>query len=112
MHLLSGADVVKLLGHELKHRADWAEAGSLVDISKAADIALCCRNHCMECRSFNGRKTRQERSEASTFSMLVEVRDNNQYVLHSDVAASVDAILAGRQPMTEIRSRAYASTTV
>ena len=66
----------------------------------------------MDCRSVNGRKTRQERCEAPTFSMLVEVLDHNQYVLHSDVAASVDATLAGRQPMTEIRSRAYASTAV
>ena len=37
---LSGADVVKLPGHELKHKAGWAEAGSPVGIPKADIKAL------------------------------------------------------------------------
>lgn len=56
-------------------------------------------------RSFNGRKTRHERCEAPIFSMAVEILGHNQYVVHTDVAASVDAILAGRQPMPEVRLR-------
>lgn len=47
------------------------------------------------CRSCDGKTVRQERCAAPGFSGVVEVVDHNQYVLHTDVAASVDAILGG-----------------
>lgn len=37
--------------------------------------------------------------------MLVEVVSHDEYVLHTDVAASIDAILEGRQPATQHRFR-------
>ena len=57
------------------------------------------------CRSCDGRKTKQERCEAPTFSMLAEVVDHCSCILHTDVAASVDTILQGRRPISELRFR-------
>ena len=55
------------------------------------------------CRSYDGRKTRQERAEAPTFTMVLEVVNHNEWLLHDDVARSVDAILGHKQPRTEAR---------
>lgn len=57
----------------------------------------------LACRSSASRKVRQERIELPIFPMLLEVIDNNQYQLHTDVATSVDALLAGRQLTVELR---------
>lgn len=56
------------------------------------------------CSLYDGRKTKQERCECPTFSMLVEVVGHNEYAVHKDVAASVDAILQGRKPAVQHRS--------
>ena len=50
-------------------------------------------------------KTRSERRGAPVFSCLVEVVRHDTLRLHPNVAASVDAILAGKQPATQLRKR-------
>lgn len=44
-----------------------------------------------------------ERKGAPTFSMLIEILSYNTWRIHTDVAASVDAMLAGRTPATQVR---------
>ncbi|GAB4817301.1 hypothetical protein N2152v2_004347 [Parachlorella kessleri] len=56
-----------------------------------------------EARKTNGgSKTRTERC-APTFSTLVEVLSQSRWRVHMSVARSVDAILAGREPVTQLR---------
>ncbi|GAB4817298.1 hypothetical protein N2152v2_004344 [Parachlorella kessleri] len=54
-------------------------------------------------RTNGGNKTRTERCGAPTFSTLVEVLSQNRWRVHMSVARSVDAILAGREPVTQLR---------
>ncbi|KAK9834996.1 hypothetical protein WJX81_003102 [Elliptochloris bilobata] len=57
-----------------------------------------------EARNTNaGSKMRTERKGAPTFHILVEVLGYGELRLHKDVARSVDAHLAGRQPPTQLR---------
>lgn len=44
-----------------------------------------------------------ERKGAPTFSMLIEILSYNMWRIHTDVAASVDAMLAGGTPATQLR---------
>ena len=53
--------------------------------------------------SNGGNKTRTERKGLPAFSCLVEVLDHNRWRVHPNVAASVDAILANKQPTTQLR---------
>lgn len=53
---------------------------------------FCCRT-----------KTRTERKGAPTFTALVEVLSWNKWRLHLNVAASVDAMLEGKVPYTQLR---------
>ncbi len=48
-------------------------------------------------------KTILERKAQPTFDVLIEIKDRGYYVIHWDVAASVDSILRGIPPKTEIR---------
>ncbi len=48
--------------------------------------------------SNKGIKTRQERSVSAVFNTMVELQERGQWRLHTNVEASVDALLAGRQP--------------
>ena len=89
--------------------ATLPEHHSLVQhLLHALSSIICCNSvwtndkYCL-CRSSHqhdndNRKMRQVRCEAPIFSALVEVIDHENYLVHTDVAASVDAILAGRQP--------------
>ena len=54
-------------------------------------------------RMQNGRKTRSERLEMPTFFTVIEIRDRRTWLVHADVASSVDSILAGQAPATECR---------
>lgn len=54
-------------------------------------------------RMQNGRKTRSERLEMPTFSTVIEIMDRRTWLVHGDVAASVDSILAGNAPATDCR---------
>ncbi len=54
-------------------------------------------------RSYDGRKTRSERSEAPTFSTVVEIKDRHTWYIHDNVTKSVDSILDGRSPATMCR---------
>ncbi|KAL4443459.1 hypothetical protein ABPG75_011196 [Micractinium tetrahymenae] len=51
----------------------------------------------------NGKKTRTERQGEPAFSTLVEVLSRNRWRVHMSVAKSVDSILAGREPVTQLR---------
>ena len=53
--------------------------------------------------SNGGSKTRTERKGLPAFSCLVEVLDHNKWRVHLNVAASVDALLANKQPTTQFR---------
>ncbi|KAL3153362.1 hypothetical protein ABBQ38_011703 [Trebouxia sp. C0009 RCD-2024] len=58
----------------------------------------------LEARHSNhGNKTRTERKGLPAFSCLVEVLDHTTWRVHPDVAASVDALLANKQPTTQLR---------
>lgn len=48
-------------------------------------------------------KTKTERRGAPVFSCLVEVLSHDTLRLHPNVAASVDALLTGKQPATQLR---------
>ncbi len=69
---------------------------------------MCCARPltpaCVTCRSNRGSKTRLERRGAPAFTSLVEVVGHSRWRIHRNVAASVDALLAGDQPRTELRS--------
>ena len=52
-----------------------------------------------------GQKTRTERKGAPCFSTLVEVLSYARWRVHPNVACSVDALLAGEQPVTQLRER-------
>lgn len=54
-------------------------------------------------RTNNGSKTRTERQGDPAFSTLVEVVERNKWRVHMNVARSMDAILAGREPTTQLR---------
>ena len=56
-----------------------------------------CRNTLL------GQKTRTERKGAPCFSTLVEVLGYARWRVHLNVARSVDALLAGEQPVTQLR---------
>lgn len=53
--------------------------------------------------SNSGSKTRTERKGLPAFSCLVEVLQHDKWRVHPNVAASVDAILANKQPITQLR---------
>lgn len=89
-----------MLDHVLYIRALCLAA---VDLARGTSVQQASLEG-MGCRLYDGRKMRQERCEAPAFSMVVEVVDHDQYVLHTDVAASVDAILAGKPQKSELRS--------
>ena len=56
------------------------------------------------CRLRNkGNKTRTERKGLPPFSCLVEVLSHTTWRVHLNVAASVDALLANKQPTTQLR---------
>lgn len=61
------------------------------------------------CRFCAGRKTKQERSGVPTFSMLVEIDGQDNYVVHTDLAASIDSLLQGRQATSELRTGQHLS---
>lgn len=91
-----------------KESADFGTQGALELAQQVMESASTRRRACLS-RSTEGRKTRQERCDAPTFSMVVEVLNHNEWCLHTDVEGSVDAILSGKQPRVEMRSRAACS---
>ena len=62
--------------------------------------------------SNGGSKTRTERKGLPAFSCLVEVLDHNTWRVHPNVAASVDALLANKQPTTQHRMHRYGKLIV
>ena len=52
----------------------------------------------------NSRKTRSERLEMPTFSTVIENLERHTWLVHGDVAASVDNILATRLQQTAGRT--------
>ena len=57
-----------------------------------------------EARRRRGQKTILEREGPPTFSIAVEMLDIGLWRVHTDVASSVDALLAGQAPFTELRA--------
>ena len=55
---------------------------------------------------------KKERQGTPVLSRLVEVLSHETLRLHSDVAASVDALLAGKQPATQLRTHKDGRTTL
>ena len=47
---------------------------------------------------------KRKRQETPVFSCLVEVLSHGTLRLHSNIAASVDALMAGKQPATQLRT--------
>ena len=58
-----------------------------------------------EARRRSTQKTVLERRAPPTFDVLVEIRERNYLVVHTDVAAAVDALVRSRPLLPEIRSR-------
>ena len=56
-----------------------------------------------EARRRGVQKSVLERAAPPTFTIAVEMLDIGTWRVHTDVAASVDALLAGQSPMTELR---------
>lgn len=50
-------------------------------------------------------KTISERKAPPTFDILIEIKDRNRFIVHSDLAQSVDELLKGFTPQTEERLR-------
>ena len=48
----------------------------------------------------NGRKSHTERCGTPSITINVEVREQDCWYIHSDVAASVDRILQGSEPLS------------
>jgi len=64
-----------------------------------------------EARSRGTQKSVLERQGSATFPTLIELRDRNTWLVH-DTELSVDALLAGRLPVVEVRSRDATSQKV
>ena len=58
-----------------------------------------------EARRRGTQKTVLERRAPPTFDVLIEIQDRQRLLVHHDVATSVDSILRGRAPETELRYR-------
>jgi len=58
-----------------------------------------------EARRRGTQKTVLERRAPPTFDVLVEIQDREKLLVHHDVAASVDNLVRGRAPDTELRYR-------
>jgi stage III sporulation protein SpoIIIAA len=58
-----------------------------------------------EARRRGTQKTVLERRAPPTFDVLIEIQDRQRLLVHHDVATSVDNILRGRAPDTELRYR-------
>lgn len=58
-----------------------------------------------EARRRGVQKSVLEREHPPTFDVCVEMGSRDQWRVHADVAGAVDAILAGRQPVAEVRER-------
>ena len=58
-----------------------------------------------EARRRGTQKTVLERRAPPTFDVLIEIQDRQKLLVHHDVAISVDNILRGRAPDTELRYR-------
>ena len=55
----------------------------------------------------HGSKTRTERKGLPAFSCLVEVLSHTTWRVHPNVAASVDALLANKHPVTQLRQHKH-----
>ncbi len=65
---------------------------------------FCWRPHVAACSVVNNNsKTKTERRGPPVFTCLVEVLAHDCWRVHPHVASSVDAMLAGRQPSTQLR---------
>ncbi len=58
-----------------------------------------------EARRRGTQKTVLERRAPPTFDILVELQDRQKVLVHEDVLESVDSLLRGRTPITELRFR-------
>ncbi|HET7559320.1 MAG TPA: R3H domain-containing nucleic acid-binding protein [Limnochordia bacterium] len=58
-----------------------------------------------EARRRGSQKTVLERKAPPTFDIVIEIRQKSVLAIHHDVGSAVDALLAGRTPRVEIRSR-------
>ena len=65
--------------------------------STSADNNECCR------KIHTGSKTKTERRGAPVFTCLVELLSHDRWRVHTHFASSVDDLLAGRQPSTQLR---------
>ncbi|MEM9815384.1 MAG: R3H domain-containing nucleic acid-binding protein [Cyanobacteria bacterium P01_D01_bin.6] len=57
-----------------------------------------------EARRRGSQKSVLERKAPPTFDIAVEMLERQRWVIHEDVAATVDSLLRGRQPATQTRS--------
>ena len=58
-----------------------------------------------EARRRGTRKTVLERKAPPTFDVLIEINDRNRLSIYQNVAETVDALLRGYQPQSEVRQR-------
>jgi len=58
-----------------------------------------------EARRRGTQKTVLERRSPPTFDVLIEIKERDYLVIHSDVADAVDTLLRGYEPQIEIRAR-------
>ena len=57
-----------------------------------------------EARRRGSQKTVLERKAPPTFEMAIEMQDRQRWVVHEDVAQTVDQLLRGREPVLQIRT--------
>lgn len=58
-----------------------------------------------EARRRHTQKTVLERKAPPTFDVVIEIKDRDNFIIHNNLAESVDLMLRGRQPNTETRFR-------
>lgn len=82
------------------------QATGYVSKSISAEKYLCCR------KTHTGSKTKTERRGAPVFTCLVEVLSHDCWRVHTHVASSVDDLLAGRQPSSQLRTHKHGKLVV
>jgi len=65
-----------------------------------------------EARRRGSQKSVLERKAPPTFDIAVEMLERQRWVIHEDVSETVDALLRGRQPGTQIRAMDEAGEVV
>eukprot|EP00971_Amphidinium_carterae_P307484 6110545-Amphidinium_carterae.1 len=51
----------------------------------------------------DGRKFMQQRASRPVFDVAVELRSQQEFIVHPNVSQSIDALLAGKKPRVQLR---------